>query len=104
MKRRSWRYLLVKVVSEEPLTHERIRATINYAVRNLFGEWGLIEISPRVISFDEKSNEAIIRCDLSSVNKMRASLALMTKINDCEVAAFVIRVSGTIKSLKNVYT
>ena len=102
MKKRSWRYLLVKIISEKSLTTEGVKLAVNYAVRSLFGEWGLMKIAPRILSFDEKSNKVIIRCNSSAVNKLRASLVLMTRTNDYAAAICVIKISGTIKSLKRL--
>ena len=104
MKRKSWRYLLVRILSDEKLSKDGLKSAISYNIRNLFGEQGLIESWPHILFFNEKSNEAIIRCNRSSLNKIRASLALMTKIDNKAVAVFVIMVSGTIKSLKKFQT
>ena len=82
------------------LTKERVKSIIYYAVKNLLGEQGLIEVSPRVLYFNGKSNEAIVRCTHSSMNKLRASLALVTESNDHSISIIVMRVSGTMKSLK----
>jgi RNase P/RNase MRP subunit POP5 len=57
---------------------------------------------PKIIYFNPELKEAIIRCCHNTINEVRASLALITKINENTTAIHVIRVSGTSKSLNKL--
>lgn len=100
MKKRSWRYLLLKIIADNYLNKKRLNSMINFAIKRVHGERGLMEIDPYIISYNVRSNEAIIRCRNSSVNKLRASLTLMTNFNEHAISIFVLKASGTLKSLK----
>lgn len=100
MKRRIWRYLLAIVLSNERITKDSLNSILFQNLRYLYGEQIVVKTWPKVIYFNPKSKEAIIRCSHNAINEVRASLALITEINDHTAAIHVIRVSGTSKSLK----
>lgn len=100
MKRRIWRYLLIKVLSNEKITKDILNSTLFQNLRYLYGEQSIVKTWPKVIYFNPKSNEAIIRCSHNAINEIRASLAVITEINDYKTAIYVIKVSGTSKCLK----
>ena len=100
MNRRAWRYLLVKVVADKALTKKAFSESLANSVEHLFGHIGLTEISPRVVSYDQDCSIALVKCSRESVQKLRATLALITKIEDSPAAAFVLRASGTIRGLR----
>ena len=102
MKRRIWRYLLIKVLSNERITKDSLNSTLFQNLRYLYGEQSLMETWPKIIYFNPESKEAIIRCRHNAINEVRASLALITKINEHATAIHVIRVSGTSKSLNKL--
>ena len=100
MDRRGWRYLLVKIVDSKVLTNKVFSIRLTESVEHLFGHVGLAEISPQVVSFDEERSIALVKCSREGVQKLRATLALITEIENSPTAAFVLRVSGTIRSLR----
>ena len=100
MKRRSWRYLLVKIVANKALTKKAFSESLVSSVEHLFGHIGLAEISPHVVSYDQECSTALVKCSKEGVQKLRATLALVTEIENNPVAAYVLRTSGTIRSLR----
>jgi len=110
MKRRGWRYLLVKIVANRALTKKAFSESLAASVEHLFGHVGLAEISPQVVSYDQECSTALVKCSREGVQKLRATLALVTEIENSPAAAFVLRASGTIRGLrqrlllKNVFT
>jgi RNase P/RNase MRP subunit POP5 len=54
----------------------------------------------RMIGLDPVGDKAVLRCARGSVEKLRASVAMISHANGQPAAAMVIRSSGTIKALK----
>jgi len=100
MNRRARRYFLVKVVADKALTKKAFSESLANSVDHLFGHIGLAEISPQVVSYDQEYSTALVKCSREGVQKLRATLALITKIENIPAAAFVLRVSGTIRGLR----
>jgi RNase P/RNase MRP subunit POP5 len=90
----------LKIIADNYLNKEKLNSMIHFAIKRAHGEQGLIEIDPRIISYNASSNKAVIRCRNSSVNKLRASLTLITNFDDRAISIFVLKASGTLKSLK----
>ena len=100
MKRRGWRYLLVKIVANRGLTKKAFSESLTSSLEHLFGQIGLAEISPKVVSYDQECSTALVKCSREGVQKLRATLALVTEIENSPAAAFVLRASGTIRGLR----
>ena len=90
----------MKIIADNYLNKEKLNSVINFAIKRVHGERGLMEIDPHIISYNAKSNESFIRCRNSSVNKLRASLTLITNFDEHTMSIFVLKASGTLKSLK----
>lgn len=100
MNRKGRRYLLVKIVAGRVLTKKAFSASLIESAEHLFGHIGLAEISPQVISYDQECSVALVKCSREGVQKLRATLALITEIENSRAAVFVLRASGTIRSLR----
>jgi RNase P/RNase MRP subunit POP5 len=66
----------------------------------MVGNFGAVEITARMIGFNEASGMAVFSCRSDSVERLRAILTLMTHMGGNPVAAAVVRSSGTIKALR----
>jgi ribonuclease P/MRP protein subunit POP5 len=93
------RYILFEVVSERKFTKEKVEKALYSSLLNLFGEYGFSLVNPKLIDFDEEKQYGAIKCAREEVQKMRASLALVSKIDETPVAIHVKGVSGTLKKL-----
>jgi len=100
MNRRGWRYLLVKIVANKVVTKEAFSVSLVASAEHLFGHVGLAELSSRVVSYDQDCSTALVKCSREGVEKLRASLALITEIQNSPAAVFVLRASGTIRGLR----
>jgi len=100
MNRRRRRYLLVKILADKAITDRAFSLRLDAAVEHLYGHVGLAEISPRVVSYNHERSTALVRCSAEGVQKLRATLALITEIENNRTAAFILGVSGTIRSLR----
>jgi len=70
-------------------------------VHFLYGVTGTTEMNIRVIEWNDEKQAAIVRVNHNRLNEMRAVLAHMSEIGGSEVRVDVVRVSGTIKTLKS---
>jgi RNase P/RNase MRP subunit POP5 len=95
------RYLAISIEGGDAYSEQEISDALYQAVRELFGDYGVSGIRPRLIEYDEEKREGIVRCNRSSTREMRVALALITEISDGDVAVRVTGASGTIKSLKS---
>ncbi len=98
------RYLAISLDGGDAYSEQEISDALYQAVQELFGDFGVSGLRPRLIEYDEERREGIVRCNRSSTREMRAALALITEISDRDVAVRVMGASGTIKSLKSKAT
>jgi RNase P/RNase MRP subunit POP5 len=68
----------------------------------IFGEYGYMQVDPKVIDYDEENLEIILKCRKERIHIVRASLIFLTKINNNPVMAYVAKASGTLKKLKSL--
>jgi len=99
MPRSPHRYILVKFLSEDPISAEAVEQATRSSIEDLLGKLGAAEVRARMIGFEEQAKRAVFRCDLKSVERLRAALALMTRVGGKPVAVMTTRSSGTIKAL-----
>ena len=94
------RYLAISIDGGDAFSEQEISDALYQAVQELFGDFGVSGLRPRLIEYDEEKREGIVRCDRSHTREMRAALALITEISNSDAAVRVMGASGTIKSLK----
>jgi RNase P/RNase MRP subunit POP5 len=94
------RYLWIHIETPNELYHELLHRLIEDKIHFLYGVKGAVDVNFRLIDYLFKDHDAIIRCNHSRLNEMRAALAHITRIDDDPCRIDVKRVSGTIKSLK----
>jgi RNase P/RNase MRP subunit POP5 len=94
------RYLLVKVLSETRISSELFNEVITQSVKKFFGEIGYVRVNPKLIRFDMARSEAIVACERDRVPELQTALALTRDPLGLSIAILTLRVSGTIKSLR----
>ena len=94
------RYLAFKIKSEQSVNKRDVTDAVWNAVLKLFGEYGASQINLALIEYDQEKNWGIMRCSHRTVEMVRASIASVTEINENPVAIHVLRVSGTLKALR----
>jgi len=75
--------------------------TVWGSMMKLYGEHGVSQINLKLIRFIAEENYAIVRVNHSGIDMARASLALITKIAGRPASVHVLKVSGTLKSLRD---
>ncbi|MCK5626861.1 MAG: Rpp14/Pop5 family protein [Candidatus Bathyarchaeia archaeon] len=99
MLRTSWRYLLLRVPSEQNFSEYDLRSALSETIEEFFGVIGLSQISLKIIRYEPSKGRAIVRCRAQSTEMLRSSIALLTQISGKTGSISTICVSGTIKSL-----
>ena len=89
------RYVLVK--AEPNATAEKIFEEVRGKYREIFGLMGVAEADLRLYKIKDA---AVIRCRLETVPKLLFSTALISEINGVPSAIRTLRISGTLKSLR----
>ncbi len=92
------RYLAIKIHSENEVKEKDLFNTIENKINFLYGVAGASRIGYSPIWFE--NGIAIIRCNQLCVDKMRAVINHIQKISGIPAMLQVIRISGTIKTLK----
>lgn len=70
------------------------------AVLRLFGEVGASVAGLSLVEFDGECGFAVLRVGHTGLEMVRAALASVTHVGDKPLAVHVLRVSGTLKSLR----
>ncbi len=96
-KRERNRYLVYKVVSPHPLTAEQMGRAVWKSALSLFGEFGVSQLSLKIIEFNEKEQKGIIKVNHLSVDKARSILSLIKEVDHAPVLIYTIGVSGILK-------
>jgi RNase P/RNase MRP subunit POP5 len=106
LKRVKRRYIALVIDSGFVFTERELLDAVWAAITRLYGEYEASQTGLVPISFDGANKAAIIRTSLVTLQRVRASIASITRIAGKDVAVHVTAISGTIKSLreKNVKT
>jgi RNase P/RNase MRP subunit POP5 len=95
------RYLYVRVNSEDIISEEHFTCALADKIHFLYGVTGSTEMNYRLIEWDYDKQSAIIRVNHTMLTEIRAALAHIQEVNSKETRLDVLRVSGTIKTLKS---
>lgn len=101
LKRQKRRYIVVHVTSDSRVDQKDFLAAVWKAVEKLYGEYGASKTGLALIDFEDEKKRATLRVMNAGIVIVRAALASVTRIGDTPVSLRVLRVSGTIKSLRN---
>jgi RNase P/RNase MRP subunit POP5 len=94
------RYLLFNIAGERAPVERAVWEAIRDSIQTLYGSKGLSLVDPNLIEYNEATRNGIIRCTHDTERFLRASLAYIVAIQDSPTAIHVMRVSGTIKTLR----
>lgn len=100
VRRKGRRYLRIRVESSRGFTAKEVINSIQRGILEIHGVQGLSQIEPVLLEFDEEDQRGILRCNRDQVIEARAAIALVTAIGGTPAAMHVMRVSGTIRSLR----
>ena len=100
--REKYRYVSIKIISEEPLFYSELETAVWNQLLDFYGEIGVAKMSFWLIKnlYDEQNQIFVIRCNNKSVSHAVACLGLISRIGDNRLIFKIMKVSGTIKGLK----
>ena len=99
------RYIAFQVISErgEEFTYSDLESAIWNTMLDFLGELGVSKTSVWLLkeSWDRKKQSGIIKCNHGSVQDVVASLGLIDRLGDNRITFKILKISGTIKSIKS---
>jgi RNase P/RNase MRP subunit POP5 len=98
-KRARKRYLALRVSTEQPVNQRKVINAVWGAVLRLFGEYGASQANLTLIEYNPQRNYAVIGCSHKALEKVRASIASITRIDEIPARFHVVGVSGTLRAL-----
>ncbi len=105
--RPKWRYLAVELETRAGASIDRrgFQREAWYAGQNLLGDPGSANADLSVVRFrfDGRRGEAIVRVRHGEVDRARAALACVSRIDDVRVGLRVAKVSGTIRAAEDAF-
>ena len=93
------RYLALRVVSEQHVNERAVIDAVWNAVLELFGEYGASQTNVSLIEYDPRRNFVVVRCSHTALERVRASVASVIKIDGKPAVIHVMGVSGTLRTL-----
>jgi len=99
------RYIAFKVISEEgeEFTYSDLESAIWNTMLDFLGEEGVSKTSFWLLKdcWDQKKQIGILRCNHKSIQDIVASLGLIDRLGDNRITFKILKISGTIKSIKS---
>lgn len=99
------RYIAFQIISEsgEEFTYSDLESAVWNTMLDFLGEFGLSKTSVWLLkdSWDQKKQIGIIRCNHKSIRDIIASLGLIDRLGDNRITFKILKISGTIKSIKS---
>ncbi len=103
LKRIKRRYLLVQLDCGAKCSSGEFMDAVWGSISRLFGEHGCSKAGLSLVGYDDAKQLGVLRVALDCVEQIRAALACVTKVGDRTAALHVLKLSGTLKSLKRVH-
>jgi len=96
------RYIAFEVISQESVEYSDLEAAVWNVILDFLGERGVSKTSAWLLkdSWNQNKQTGIIRCNHLSVQNVIASLGLIDRLGDNRISFKILKVSGTIKSIK----
>ncbi len=100
------RYTSFQVISEkgEEFTYSDLESAIWNVALDFLGEYGVSKTSIWLLKdcWDQKKQIGILRCNHKSVQAVIAALGLIDRLGDNRVTFKILKISGTIKSIREI--
>lgn len=94
------RYIAVKIDGNHPFNGKTLQDAVWNNMLRLFGEYGASQAELFLVEYDPERQQAIFCCSHKSLDLVKASIVATTKIGEEKTAIHILRVSGTLKSLR----
>jgi len=97
------RYIAIKILSQKQQTKQETLKSIRNAMATLYGEHIVSQVDLRILEYNQRNSQAILRCTHNTLYQLRESIAKVTEIADTPATIRIIGVSGTIKRLRQKF-
>ena len=96
------RYISFQIISESPIQYSDLEAAVWNELLDFYGESGVSKLSFRLVKnlYSDARQIGVIKCNNRSVPVVIAALGLISRLGDTRITIKILKVSGTIKSLK----
>jgi RNase P/RNase MRP subunit POP5 len=94
------RYLALGFYGDTNYSGKDLFNSIVRVIKEIFGELGLAETEIYLLKWIKDKNIGIIRCGIGQIEKIRFATIFLRNIDERPIIISVLRVSGTIKDLK----
>lgn len=105
--REKQRYIAFQVISEEgeEFTYSDLESAIWNTMLDFLGEYGVSKTSVWLLKdcWGPEKQIGILRCNNKSVQEIITTLGLIDRLGDTRVTFKVLKISGTIKSIKKKF-
>jgi ribonuclease P/MRP protein subunit POP5 len=102
------RYIAFQIISEkdEEFTYSDLESAVWNTMLDFLGESGVSKTSVWLLkdSWNPKRQTGIIKCNHKSIQDIIASLGLIDRLGDNRITFKILKISGTIKSIKSCIT
>jgi ribonuclease P/MRP protein subunit POP5 len=89
------RYVALKIISGNTINRRELTEELFDSMYSLFGDKGVSEINPALMSYD--GIYGVLRCQKDRTSDTRAALACINRVREVCVSILVIGISGTVK-------
>lgn len=94
------RYMIVEVLSDAQVSKHEFTKSMFDSLLTLYGEYGASKTELRLLDYDRRKKQALISCLHKAVPTVHSALTSIRDMAGNRAIVRVLRVSGTIKSLK----
>ncbi|MDO8626828.1 MAG: Rpp14/Pop5 family protein [Candidatus Diapherotrites archaeon] len=94
------RYIEFELFCDKPLKEKDVSFYLWKQMLFTFGELGTAKQRLWLAGFNSETNTGILRCTLSTVEEVKAGMLFLREVRNKTVVPKILKVSGTIKSLK----
>ncbi len=94
------RYVAARIESRQTFGERDVYDALWTSLARLFGEVGASHAELYLVEYDAGKAQAIFRCSHRALEMVKASIAATTEVAGEKAAFRMVRVSGTLKSLR----
>jgi len=94
------RYIHFQVVSEADASESDVKHAAYNSIISFLGEYGSAKANPKFIEYDPKTRKGIVKCTHTELELVKAALALVSELNNKPACFRLLRVSGTLKTIR----
>ncbi len=92
------RYIAFRFNGPE-MQEEQLKRSVYGEALKFFGEFGLSHVALKLVCYDSKTKQGILRCERAELENVLGFLALIGSLDGKDARVISVKSSGTLKSL-----